>query len=81
MAIAIRMYSDTAEGALKLLRDLSTLNLTNATAKPDPSVEGVWQVTLQTGLRSVVYMGGYRDPFGKVRQHDDFEVEDPSCKN
>jgi hypothetical protein len=36
---------DTAQGALAMLAELSSLDLTDANAIPDPWVHGVWKVT------------------------------------
>lgn len=72
-----KRYPDSPEGAVQCLRDMSSgLNLQGATARPDPSVQGVWQVTMKGGQRVIVYLGGYKDPFGNVRTSNDFEVED-----
>jgi hypothetical protein len=69
-------YPDTAKGAVAYLRADSTLDLTNAKAQPDPSVEGVWKITTPNDVSvefAIVYLCGYRDPFGNVRELDDFE--------
>lgn len=69
-------YDDTAKGAIKYLRDDSSLDLTNATAQPDPQVQGVWKITTPNEPDvefAVVYLAGYADPFGQVRDIDDFE--------
>lgn len=74
---ADQKYPDSVPGALACLQELSDgLDLQNATAKPDPSVRGVWQVTLKSGQRAIVYLAGYPDPMGKVRPYSDFEIED-----
>ncbi len=72
-------YPDTSAGAIHYLRDDSTLShLDSASAKPDPSVRGVWMVVSDKApwRRAIVYLAGYRDPFGTIRDHNDFEVED-----
>lgn len=69
-------YPDTEEGAISYLRDDAALDLDGATARPDPSVEGVWEVTLESGRRAIVYLAGYEDPWGRERDWNDFEVED-----
>ena len=72
----VQLYPDTAAGALACLRDDSRLKLAGATAEPDPAVKGVWRVTTAGGLRAIVYLAGYRDPFGDVRVTNDFETEE-----
>ncbi len=42
---------------------------------PDPSVEGVWAVdSMKNGSRTIVYLGGYPDPWRKIRELNDFET-------
>ena len=72
-------YRDTAEGAIEYLRDESSLDLDGATAQPDPYIQGVWKVTLRDRTYAIVYLAGYKDPFGKVRAHNDFEVSECDC--
>jgi hypothetical protein len=49
-------------------------DIMNCKIHRDPSVEGVWAVDNPAKhLRLVIYMAGYRDPFGKVRTMNDFE--------
>jgi len=69
-------YPDSAQGAVACLAALSEgIDLKGATARPDPSVEGVWLVICKNGDRAVVYLAGYREPSGNRRDHNDFEVE------
>src|SRR5437899_12711790 len=70
-----KKYPDTAEGAIAYLKKDSTLNLTGATARPDPSVRGVWEVKTPKGVRAIVYLAGHPDPFGKLRPTNDFEAD------
>jgi hypothetical protein len=38
-------------------------------------VTGVWKVTTKRWPeQAIVYLAGYRDPLGKIREHNDFEV-------
>jgi hypothetical protein len=71
-----KKYPDTAAGAIAFLKDESTLDLKGAKGKADPSVAGVWQITTNSGQRTIVYLAGYKDPFGKLRSYNDFETED-----
>jgi hypothetical protein len=75
-----RIYPDTSEGALQYLRADCSLDLSRATARPDPQVYGVWLVDLhvtdpQLGqeVEVLVYLAGYPDPCGDARPHNDFE--------
>lgn len=68
-------YPDSAQGAVQALRDGTGAELEGATAIPDPQVEGVWLVTHSEG-RAVVYLPGYKNPWGDVREYLDFEEED-----
>jgi hypothetical protein len=81
-----RVHPDTADGALAYLRGDCSLDLSRATARPDPQVAGVWLVDLhvpdpQVGqeVQVLVYLRGYADPWGNNREHNDFEccVHDP----
>ena len=72
-------YNDTPEGVRDMLKAESTLDPTHidaARCTPDAWVEGVWLVELGNGIRVIAYLGGYRDPFGRFREGNDFEVED-----
>jgi len=70
-----KKYPDTAGGAIACLQSDSTLDVKEATARPDPSVEGVWEVRCPNGDRAIVYLAGYKDPFGQIRSRNDFEAE------
>lgn len=60
MKLSDKNYEDTAEGAIQFLRDVSTLDLTNATAKSDPDFPWVWLVhhpeAKGEGDHTVVYL-------------------------
>lgn len=84
-------YPDTEEGAKQFLNDISTWDVSNAKAIPDPQVDGVWKLT---GLvqktrgagrsfkgapvrgEAIVYLAGYKDPFGRIRKENDFESKE-----
>lgn len=75
-----KRYPDTADGARQCLMDESTLDherIRKATAKPDPSVNGVWLLCGAgdeiEGMDVVVYLRGYTDAYGVIRDHNDFE--------
>src|SRR5208282_1833026 len=72
-------YQDSAAGAIQMLRDYADsrqVDLKGATARPDPQVQGVWEVKMKNGDRAVVYLAGYREPSGNIRATNDFEYED-----
>lgn len=76
----MKKYHDTARGALACLADESTLDVSPGNVESvhaDPSVDGVWAVYLKSGEMAVVLLAGYRDPWGRIRQANDFEVETP----
>jgi len=76
-----KIYPDTLKGAIQALDDMSTLDMTNMTGYPDPHVDGVWkiehpgQVDEPEAVASIVYLAGYEDPYGNIRQYNDFETE------
>jgi hypothetical protein len=73
-----KKYPNSAQGALMMLQnDSQGLNLKGATVKPDPSVQGVWKVSLTDGKSVIVYLAGHADPFGRIRSMNDFEVNEP----
>jgi hypothetical protein len=77
-----RIYPDTADGVLAMLRDSCSLDLDGATCQPDPWVRGVWLVTLADADQAapgdpqdvLAYLAGYPDPLGDRRAFNDFEV-------
>lgn len=69
-------YRDTSDGVLSYLRHDSNLDLRKENIRsitPDPSVEGVWEVML-SDTQVIVYLAGYKDPWGEIRKTDDFET-------
>jgi hypothetical protein len=69
-------YPDTAKGAIAYLASDSTHDMTKAEAIADPQVEGVWKVMLPNDTEweyAIVYLQGYREPLGRLRDCDDFE--------
>ena len=74
-------YPDTKEGVIQMLKNdaspslVKDLNLATAVIEPDNAAEGTWSVdSMKTGDRVVVYLSGYKDPQGRVREYDDFEA-------
>jgi len=75
-----KKYRDSLKGAVQMLRDMSTLKLTETpTGRPDPQVDGVWQIDLEPMWNdgsdcAIVYLMGYSDPWGHPRETNDFEM-------
>lgn len=66
----------TPASAIAFLRDWSTFNVDDASAEIDPVVAGVWKVTLPNDEDyefAIVYLQGYREADGSIREDDDFE--------
>lgn len=76
------VYPDTKDGVIQFMNDpnevnrglVKKLNLPECNIHPDPSVEGVWAIDSPDGTRVIVYLGGYKDPWGQIRPYNDFEV-------
>lgn len=74
-----KKYPDSKEGAVQMLRDDTRLKLSDKPrGRSDPYVEGVWLISLDPTENDgndcvIVYLAGYRDPFGRIRERNDFE--------
>jgi hypothetical protein len=74
--LPVKRYSDTRAGVLQYLRDDSSLDLRPTNIRSvsiDNQVEGVWEVML-SDCQVIVYLAGYKDPWGRTRTENDFEV-------
>ena len=74
-------YPDSQKGAIAALSNMSTWDVSQATAVPDPQVQGVWLVTnifQNDGIKgqAIVHLAGYKDSYGNVRDMNDFESEE-----
>jgi len=76
-------YPDTEQGAFEFIEKETQLTRTpDSKAFPDPAVQGVWKVTeLDWGpkckhIDAILYMGGYSDPMGCIRDSNDFECSE-----
>lgn len=81
----VKRYCDTVEGCkMFVARETVYVTTTDTDYKPDPAVEGVWLVkNLVVNKKKgkfapptsgiILYMKGYKDPFGNIRETDDFE--------
>jgi len=82
----VTKYPDTARGVQQMLVKDSTLSnkdLEGAVFTPDPWVKGVWKVQLarvaDDGWETtavIAYLAGYPDPWGDIRDDNDFEASD-----
>lgn len=76
-----QVFPDTEQGAIDALSNLSTHDLTDAKAIPDPYVKGVWQVDHKNGT-SIVYLKGYDDAGLKFNDFEDMDMtEEASSDN
>ena len=73
-------FKDSQAGAIECLNAIMNkgfvkrLDVPSCVIQADPAVAGVWAFSnFKTGTRFILYMGGYRDPMGKIRQYDDGE--------
>jgi hypothetical protein len=80
--IEFKKYPDSKAGVIAFLNDpkevqqrfTKSLDLPTCNIHADPSVVGVWAVdSMKIGVRVIIYLGGYKDPFGKIREGNDFE--------
>lgn len=80
--LATQKFSDTSHGAVNCLLSMANANIKLDNIKaayPDPQVEGVWEILFKKPLRdgstkAIVYMAGYREPYGNIRVENDFET-------
>lgn len=75
-----QVFPNTKQGVLQYMQYgydksfLKKLDLPTCNIHSDPQVEGVWAVdSMASGFRCVIYLAGYRDPWGKKREHNDNE--------
>lgn len=68
--------SDGAKVALKVMSSFDPRKISRASIEPDPSVAGVWVIydVGDSGEDAIVYLKGYKDPYGTIRGENDFEV-------
>lgn len=66
-------YDCTPDGAIQLLRELSSYDIAGATAhRPIPEDSSYWEVTGPKMPRVVVFMAGYRDQGGNLQKFNEF---------
>lgn len=68
-----KVYSNDVQGVALFIKQQTTITSDISRIKADPLVEGVWRTDHENGDSFVVYLAGYKDPFGNVRPFNDFE--------
>jgi hypothetical protein len=71
-----RIYNDSSIGAISFLKDASKINLNGAIASADHKIQGVWLVEHRQNVgadMSIVYLRGYKDGIGNIREKNTFE--------
>jgi hypothetical protein len=54
---------------------IKTIDFSTCKFTPDPTVDGVWKVDLKSGHTIIAYLKGYKDPWGQIRDINDFETD------
>lgn len=71
-----KIYPDSGVGAISFLKDVSAINLNGAIASSDFKTKGVWLVEHRKNVgsdMSIVYLRGYTDKPGSIREQNKFE--------
>jgi len=71
-----KIYPDSSIGALSFLKDVSNINLNDAVASSDFKTKGVWLIEHRKNIgadMSIVYLRGYSDKPGSIREQNRFE--------
>ena len=78
----MKLYADNKQGALRCAVDsyqksyIKELDLDTCKVFADPCVDGVWGIdSMKSGYRIVIFLGGYNNPWGKVRKFSEEELE------
>lgn len=82
-------YPDSRAGVLQFIKNeidpqhvATELKPEECRIIPDSNVEGVWLVeNPNTGFGAIIYMAGYKDPWGDIRKTNDFESLYPEDLN
>jgi len=75
-----KIYPDTREGAFRFLTDC----FLEPIKRPiqiivDPQVDGVWKAENEDFI-AIVYLKGYKTPFGNIREYNDLEITELKIK-
>jgi hypothetical protein len=66
------VYPDTEDGAREFVNDFYDMtDLEIVGFQPDPTVAGVWKVSFNKDRDSIIFMAGYKNPFGIIRTVND----------
>ena len=71
----MKVYPDTGAGVMQFLRDESELEMAAYMFADRLQHRGVWRITARGKWRAVVYLKGYADQYGQIREVNDFEFE------
>ncbi len=71
-----KRYDDSARGAFQMLMDdtAQKREFADGSYRSDPQNHGVWEVTFPD-VRFIVYLAGYPDCMGQIREINDFESD------
>jgi hypothetical protein len=69
----MKKYNDNEAGAREFIVKETTITDKIVSIKPDPDVRGVWCIEFPNKFAIIIFMGGYPDPWGKIREHNDFD--------
>lgn len=83
-----KKFPDTKQGAIEAFKYMASksfvksFDLDTAIVTPDSSVNGVWAIdSMALGQRVIIYLFGYKDSSGRVRDMNDFEDGDLSDRD
>lgn len=75
-----KKYPDSKAGILEYMKNeydprfVKLIDLPTCRIHADPQVEGVWAVdSIKTGFRCIIYLAGYKNPWGDIREMNDNE--------
>jgi len=80
----VKLYTDSIEGCKDFVKHETVYKLDkNTKFEADPYVEGVWRISDLKCVSNhshhrenhtiIIYMAGYKDPWGQLRESNDFE--------
>jgi len=71
-----KRHPNNPAGVRAMLGECFSCTLKIKTYESDPQAAGVWRVTAHNGSQAIVYLAGYEDSWGQVREYNDAEFED-----
>ncbi len=73
--MAYTKYADSAAGAREFIEKETSLSADGVQFDHDPYVEGVWRARFPEKGTMIIYLAGYPDPFGQIRDYNDCESD------